>query len=101
MRYLSTRPFTIIGPGIVVGCLLAAGGAESRLLVQTLVLVAAVALFLLLYSLRAPPVVRVTVLPACAIQVGIAVPISPIGAPRGCVCASSTTKETSLSRKSS
>ena len=73
MNYCSVRPFTVIGPAIVIGCLVAGAGDGSRFAVQAMVLVGAVCILLLLYIGRAPPLARMTVLVACAIQFGLVV----------------------------
>jgi competence protein ComEC len=73
MNFALARPFTVIGPGIVVGCLLAAGNARSKVWPLLLVLVACALVGLLLHFWRAPPAARLAALLACSIQLGLVV----------------------------
>ena len=71
MRFVSARPFVLIGPAMVIGCLIAADGTSSRVGVRVVVLMAAVILFVLLCALRAPVPARLVALAAVALQLGL------------------------------
>lgn len=71
MRFVAARPFVLIGPGIVAGCLVGADGAASRLAVHAAVLLAAAIVTAMLCVLRAPVLARLAALLATAIQLGL------------------------------
>lgn len=73
MDFVAARPFLIIGPGLVIGCLVASGGAESRLDVHLCVLAAALIVAALLKLGRAPPPAMLAALLASSMQVGLLV----------------------------
>lgn len=71
MKFVAARPFVVIGPGVVIGCIIAADGESSRLGMHVLVLLGAATLFALLCALRAPVPARLAALAAVAIQLGL------------------------------
>lgn len=73
MEFVTARPFLTIGPAVVIGCLLASGGPESRLGAHLTVLIAAVFIAVLLRLERAPPPAMGAALLACSLQLGILV----------------------------